>query len=56
MSHGFSDCTGTSYGKTVTKGNLVRQALISLHAETSDPYSEPFDSVRARPELVDGIN
>ena len=56
MSHGFSDCTGTSYGKTVTKGNSARQALISVHAETSDPYSEPFDSVRACPELVDGIN
>ena len=56
MSHGFINCKGTLYEKTVTKGNSARQALISLHAETSDPYSEPFDSVRARPELVDGIN
>ena len=56
MSHDLIDCTGTSYGKTVTKGNSARQALISVHAETSDPYSEPFDSVRACPELVDGIN
>jgi hypothetical protein len=30
MSHSFSDCTGTSYGKTVTKGNLVRQALFEI--------------------------
>ena len=30
MSHDLIDCTGTSYGKTVTKGNLVRQALIEI--------------------------
>ena len=46
MSHDLIDCTGTSYGKTVTKGNSARQALISVHAETSDPYSEPFGKLR----------
>ena len=56
MSHDLIDCTGTSYGKTVTKGNLMRQALISVHAETSDHHSELFGSLRACPELVDGIN
>ena len=56
MSHGLIDCKGTWYGKTVTKGNLLRQALISVRAETSDRHSEPIDSVRASPELVDGIN
>jgi hypothetical protein len=55
MSHDFINCKGTSHGKTVTKGNLLRQALISVYAETSDHHSEPFGSLRACPELVGGI-
>jgi hypothetical protein len=30
MSHGFINCKGTSYEKTVTKGNLLRQALFEI--------------------------
>lgn len=30
MSRNFIHCKGTSYGKTVTKGNLVRQALFEI--------------------------
>ena len=30
MSHSFIDCKETLYEKTVTKGNLLRQALIKI--------------------------
>ena len=30
MSHDIINCKGTSYGKTVTKGNLLRQALFEI--------------------------
>jgi len=52
----FIDCTGRLCEKTVTKKNLLRQALIGIHPETSNRQSEPFDSLSACPELVDGIN
>ena len=57
MSHCFINCKGTSYGKTVTKGNLLRQALISVHAEICDRHSEPFDRLRinSAKNLIDPI-
>ncbi len=53
----FIDCTRRLCEKTVTKKNLVRQALISVHAEICDRHSGPFDRLRinSAKNLIDPI-
>jgi hypothetical protein len=42
----FIDCTRRLCEKTVTKKNLARQALFSVHTKTFGRHSEPFGSLR----------